>query len=109
MVGQSYKVVETGAIHHVALARSTKNGKGTMRRRETEPGRRESLPKRTGKNTGSWGMNEGRGRDERGRDEMKREVEIGKREEWVYTLARTRRINLLCQQCSRKLPSSISK
>lgn len=75
------------AIHHVA--RSMKNGKrrgGTMRRRETEAGRRESLLKRTEKHRELEIGKEGRRGDERGRDEMKREVEIGKREEWLQGL-----------------------
>lgn len=51
-----------------------------MRRRETEAGRRESFrPFQDGKTEGVG--KEGRRGDERGRDEMKREVEIGKREE----------------------------
>lgn len=56
-----------------------------MRRRETEAGRRESFrPFQDGKTEGVG--KEGRRGDERGRDEMKREVEIGKREEWLQGL-----------------------
>lgn len=75
-VGQSYKVVETGAIHHVALTRYTKNAKGTAKWRNDEEARNGTrkkgiVPEKDGEKHREFG-NERRtrkGRTRKGRDE----------------------------------------
>ena len=103
--GQSYELVECrNAIHHVArpwrIDGEYANRLNRERERERDSMRKEG---KTEKHRARGTVKRRRRDEERGREEEKRP--------WgpVGTLARTRRINLLCQQCSRKLPSSISK